>query len=226
MMTNKKKKALLVGASGLVGNELLHILLDAPEYEHVTILTRKKINIEHPKLHQLAVDFDNLQNYKDQFQVNDVYCCLGTTIKKAGSQDAFRRVDFEYPLTLAKFSKENQIDRFLIITAIGSSSSSNIFYNRVKGEVEEAIKKVGLPSLHIFRPSLLLGDRQEFRLGEKFASLLSPLYSFLMVGSMAKYKPIQARNVAIAMYRQGQATENGEFTYSSDQIHEISAKTK
>lgn len=222
----KKKKALLVGASGLVGNELLHILLEGPEYDKVTIFTRKLINIEHPKLHQQIVDFDNLPNYKNQFQVHDVYCCLGTTIKKAGSQDAFRRVDFEYPLTLAKLSKEMGIDRFLIITAMGSSSSSNIFYNRVKGEVEDAIKEVGLPSLHIFRPSLLLGHRQEFRLGEKFASLLSPLYSLLMVGPMAKYKPIQARDVALAMYRKGQATGSGEFIYSSDQIHDISSKMK
>lgn len=219
---DKNKKALLVGASGLVGYELIQILLEAPEYDSVTIFIRNKLNINHPKLKQLVINFDHLQNYNEYFKVDDVYCCLGTTIKKAGSQEAFRKVDFDFPLTLAKLSKENEVQKFLIITAMGADSNSKIFYNRVKGEVEEAIKKVGLPSLHIFRPSLLLGERKEFRFGEKLASILSPLFSGFMVGSLRKYKPIHGRNVALAMYRKGHTKEIGSYIYSSDAIQDIS----
>lgn len=218
----KNKKALLVGASGLVGYELLQILLEAPEYDSVTIFIRNKLDIKHPKLEQLVINFDNLLNYSKYFKVDDVYCCLGTTIKKAGSQQAFCKVDFNYPLTVAKLAKENDVKKFLIITAMGSDSGSKIFYNRVKGEVEEEIKKVNLPSLHIFRPSLLLGERKEFRFGEKLASILSPLFSVFMVGNFRKYKPIHGRNVALAMYRKGQTKEIGSYIYSSDAIQDIS----
>lgn len=222
MVPTELRTALLVGATGLVGRELLSVLLDASEYSKVKIFTRKKLDIEHPKLEQLVVNFNQLTDYKDHVHVNDIYCCLGTTIKKAGSQDAFRKVDYEYPLALAMLGKECHVDKFLIITAMGADDSSKVFYSRVKGEVEEAVKQVGLRSLHFFRPSLLLGKRQEFRLGEHFASILSPFYSILMVGSLRKYKPIHAKNVALAMYQVGKKDVIGTYTYLSHEIQDLS----
>jgi len=216
------KTALLAGATGLVGNELLQYILQRPAYTKVKVLVRRPLQIEHPKLEQIVVDFDHLEQYQEHFRVDDVYCCLGTTIKKAGSQETFKKVDYEYPLALAKLAKQGGAQKFLIITALGSDANSNIFYNRVKGEVEEAIKQIGLPSLHIFQPSLLLGDRQEFRFGEKIGVVLSPLISPLMVGSMKKYRPIQAKDVAFAMYLTAQKSLTGTFVYKSDQIQKRS----
>lgn len=217
-MSEVKKSALLAGASGLVGSELLKYILDRPVYEKVKVFVRKAMNIEHPKLEQIVVDYDHLDQYQEHFRVDDVFCCLGTTIKKAGSQAAFQKVDFEYPLALAKLAKQGGAQKFLIITALGSDANSKVFYNRVKGEVEEAIKKIGLPSLQIFQPSLLLGNRQEFRFGEKVAIVLSPLFSLLLAGPMKKYKPIQAKDVAFAMYLTAQKPSWGNHTYESDQI--------
>ena len=217
----ENKSALLAGASGLVGHELLHFLLESSNYESVKIFVRKYIDVQHPKLEQVLVDFNRLENYEEHLNVNDVYCCLGTTIKKAGSQEAFRKVDCEFPLKLAELAKKQGAKNFLIVSALGANAHSKVFYSRIKGELERDLTGLGLPSLHIFQPSLLLGDRSEFRFGEKIASLLSPIYSPLMLGPLKKYKPVKARKVAYAMYVIGQTDLAGPFTYPSNQIHEI-----
>src|SRR5690606_24320068 len=140
---------------------------------------------------QIKTDYYRLEEYADHFKVDDVFCCLGTTIKKAGSQNAFRRVDYDYPVALGKLAKSAGAKRFLVISAMGADARSNIFYSRVKGQMEEALKKMEFPALHIFQPSLLLGKRDEFRLGEKAASVLAPAISPLLRGKMKKYKPIE-----------------------------------
>jgi uncharacterized protein YbjT (DUF2867 family) len=221
-MKHENKTALLVGATGLVGNELLNCLLESPAYDQVRVFTRKPLGVHHPKIVEIEVDFERLHLYKEYFLVNDVYCCLGTTIKKAGSQDAFKKVDYDYPLELATLAKESNVEKFLIITAMGSDDQSRLFYNRVKGEIEKALQKLGLHSLHIFRPSLLLGERKEFRVGEKMAILLSPLLSLAMVGPLRKYKPIEARDVARAMCLVGQRERKGTHIYPSNEIEDIS----
>lgn len=221
-MTMNSKTALLTGASGLVGTELLHILLESPNYEEVKILVRKRVEIQHPKLEQILVDFNRLENYEEHFHVNDVYCCLGTTIKKAGSQEAFRKVDYEYPIKMAQLAKKQEVENFLIISALGADPKSKVFYSRTKGQVEAELKKIGLRALHIFQPSLLLGDRQEFRFGEKIASFLSPLFSPLLFGKLKKYRPVSARRVAYAMYHVAQTDNNGHFIYPSNRIFELS----
>jgi uncharacterized protein YbjT (DUF2867 family) len=220
-MSENNKSALLVGASGLVGNELLKILLKSPDYKTVKVFVRRPISIEHPRLEQIVVDFDQLERYDSYFKVNDVYCCLDTTIKNAGTQAGFKKVDYEYPVALCKIAKENEVEKFLIVTALGSDAKSKIFYNQVKGEVEAAVKNIGVPSLHIFQPSLLLGERTESRLGEKIATWLSPIFSFFLVGNLRKYRPIMARNVAFAMYSIGQKQLKGTHTYLSNQIEEL-----
>jgi uncharacterized protein YbjT (DUF2867 family) len=212
------RTALLLGATGLVGGELLTLLLADPEYRQVTVLVRRNLPQTHPKLVQRVVDFKDLPKAADAYKVDDVFCCLGTTIKKAGSQEAFRVVDYTYPLESAKLAARQGAGQYLIITALGADAKSSVFYNRVKGEVEEAIGKLPLKSLHIFRPSLLLGNRQESRTGEKIAIAVMKPLGFLLAGPLKKYRGIQARTVALAMLRTAKQNLAGRHAYNSDVI--------
>lgn len=193
------RRAVIFGASGLVGKELLRLLLAEETYTEVISFGRSKLAIQHPRLDTRAVDFLLLDECRDSLQDADVFCCLGTTMKKAGSRDAFRQVDYDYPLEIARMCKEAGARQFLIITALGSDSRSTFFYNRVKGELEEALLKLQLPSSHVFRPSLLLGNRQEYRRGEKLGAWLSRFLSPLWIGPLRPYRPIAASDVAKAM---------------------------
>ena len=215
------KSATLVGASGLVGGELLNYLLNGPEYARVLVLVRKPLGIKHPKLEERVIEFEYLARYKDCFKVNEVFCCLGTTIKKAGSQEAFKKVDVDYPLEIAKLAQEMQAEKFLIISSMGANPKSSVFYSRMKGLLEERLKEIGINYLHIFRPSLLLGNRKEFRFGEKVSAFLSKGLSFVFVGSVKKYKPIAAKTVASGMYKAAQRKDQGIYIYLSNEIAEI-----
>lgn len=215
---NTKKTALVLGASGLVGNELVNTLIQRNQYNKIHLLTRRPIeNFESPVFEQHRVDFDKLEAYPELFQVTDVFCCLGTTIKKAKSKEAFRKVDYDYPVETAKLALKGGAEKFLIISAMGADSQSRFFYNQVKGDVETSIKTVHLPSLHIFRPSLLLGERKEFRFGEKLAAKLNTI----MVGPLRPYKAIEAKNVAMAMAIVAETDVDGVFTYPSHEIERI-----
>ncbi|PGY08087.1 NAD-dependent epimerase/dehydratase family protein [Bacillus sp. AFS031507] len=220
-MKNRKKTALVLGASGLVGNELVKILIQQKNYEKIHMLVRRPIESNHPSCEVHVVDFDKLDTYSELFQVTDVFCCLGTTIKKAKSKEAFRKVDYEYPVEAAKISSKTGVEKFLIITAMGSNSKSLIFYNQVKGQVEEALGKLIIPSVHIFRPSLLLGERTEFRFGERIAEKASAFLNLLMVGALRPYKAIEARNVAAAMAAVAQTDKSGVNIYPSHEIERI-----
>ncbi|MCI0696437.1 oxidoreductase [candidate division KSB1 bacterium] len=215
------KSALLLGASGLVGGHCLKRLLDDTAYDKVTALVRKPLALHHAKLEQQVVDFSRLQNYAPLVKAHDVFCCLGTTIKKAGSQAAFRQVDFTYPFETAKIAAANGAEQFLIVTSLGANPASRIFYNRVKGEVEAAIAPLAFRAVHIFRPSLLLGERQEFRLGEKLAERVTKIFSFLFVGPLRKYRPIKASVVAAAMIAVAKRNLAGNNIFESDQIQAL-----
>lgn len=216
------KSAILVGASGLVGGELLSLLLDAKEYNKVIVFGRRSLNLKHPKLDEIIIDFEQLDQYKESIRVNEVYCCLGTTIKKAKSKEAFKKVDVDYVLGLGKIAKEMGVEKFLLISSMGANQQSVVFYSKMKGLVEEGLKGIGFNSLHIFRPSLLLGQRQEVRSGETAAAFLSKGLSFLLIGGLRKYKPIQAKVVAKGMYNAAQSTNAGYHTYMSDDIFDMS----
>ncbi|HZW83835.1 MAG TPA: NAD-dependent epimerase/dehydratase family protein, partial [Candidatus Deferrimicrobium sp.] len=136
------KSALLVGASGLVGGELLRCILNGQEYSKVLILVRKPLGIKNPKLEERVIEFEDLERYKDCFKVEDVFCCLGTTIKSAGSQEAFRKVDVDYPLEMARLAKEMQVKKFLIISSMGANHKTSIFYSRMKGLLELKLKEI------------------------------------------------------------------------------------
>lgn len=208
------RKAIVAGATGLVGRELVHLLLQNPEYEEVMILARRPVDILHPKLQTKVIDFDRLKEADIDMVGADVYCTLGTTIKKAGTQEAFRKVDYTYPLVLGQLAKGGGAKRLMIVTATGANASSRIFYSRVKGEIEEALKELGLGELHIFRPSLLLGDRGEFRTWERFMAVLTPLF----IGPLRGYRPVQARAVAAAMIAAAQKNRHGVHVHESRDI--------
>lgn len=215
------RTALLVGASGLIGRHLLDALLKDESYSKVTVLVRKALSLQHAKLMQQVVDFDQLEYHAHWIKADDVFCCLGTTIKQAGSQDKFYKVDFTYPYNLATIASRNASGQFLIVTALGASPKSSVFYNRVKGNIEEALSGLKFNAIHIFRPSLLLGDRAEFRLGEKIAMFLFRIFGFILIGRWRKYRAIKALVVAEAMVTMAKLDLQGQRTYESDVIQAI-----
>jgi uncharacterized protein YbjT (DUF2867 family) len=154
-----------------------------------------------------------------RIQAHDIYCCLGTTIKKAGSQEAFRTVDFSLVVTTAELMRKQGADQFLVISAMGADSNSKIFYNRTKGEMESALQGLNYPCLRILRPSLLLGNREEFRLGEKIGILLTPVLRPFLLGSLKKYRPVEAQSVAQFMVKVAHdGPLSGVHVYESDLI--------
>jgi uncharacterized protein YbjT (DUF2867 family) len=215
------RTALVAGASGLVGGEVVRLLLADDAYDRVTMFVRKELPLAHRKLTQRVVAFDRLEEVSDFPRVNDVFCCLGTTLRLAGSQKAFRKVDFTYVVALARVASRNRAGHFLVVTALGADPQSRIFYNRVKGEVEQAVRREAFDSLSIFRPSLLVGERAERRPGERVAVLLSPLISWAMVGPLRRYRPIPAATVARAMVRIAREAPRGVHVYPSDEIAEL-----
>lgn len=191
------RRALLAGATGLIGGMLLEKLLASPEYARVIVLARRPLPRAHDKLQVEIVDFGRLPALP---AVDDVFCCLGTTIRKAGSQEAFRRVDHDYVLALAQRARAAGSARFLMVSALGADASSRVFYNRVKGETERDIAVTGLDAW-FFRPSLLDGPREENRPGERLALVVMRVIGPLMVGPLARYRAIPASTVAQAMLR-------------------------
>lgn len=209
------KVALIVGATGLIGGQLLELLLADDRYSKVTALSRKPLSINHFKLDNVVVDFNRLSEYFDRLSADDVFCCLGTTMKQAGSPEAFRKVDFEYPLEIAKIAKGLGAKQFLIITALGASKKSSFYYNKVKGEVEEAIGNQGFESYHIFRPSFLQGKRIESRAGEEATKVFFSIFGFLVP---KKFKAIDSNKVARAMLMKAKEESRGVFVYESDTL--------
>lgn len=213
-----KKTAVILGSTGLTGSHLLNLLLDGEAYGKVISFVRKQTGISHPKLKEHVVDFDRLDTFKDLVQGDDLFCCLGTTIKKAGSQEAFKKVDLIYPITFARLAKANGIKHYLLISSMGANPNSKTFYLKVKGECEEQLKQFQFESTSIFEPSLLLGKRQEFRLGEWISQHLMKFFSFLMVGKLRKYRAIESSDVAKAMYTVAQRREKGAQVIKLDEI--------
>ena len=193
------KSALIAGASGLVGSHCLARLLDHPQYDRVIAWVRTPLPTTHPKLIQQVVEFDRLQPWADHFNADDVFCCLGTTLKQAGSREAFTQVDLVYPRELARLAAQRQARCFLFISALGADPNSYFFYNRVKGEAEQTVRAAGIERTYIFRPSLLLGERREFRAFEWLAQLVGGAVGPWLPGPLAGYRPIPAASVAAAM---------------------------
>lgn len=196
------KNAVLLGASGLIGSHLLPLLLASEAYQEVTILVRRPLNIKHPKLKEILVDFENSNQLQDAIPNNPVvFCCIGTTRKKVkGDMAAYRKVDFDIPVSIGKIASEKKAESYLLVSAVGADAKSGNFYLKLKGETELALRELQFPSLYLFRPSLLLGNRNESRMGEFIAQKIMGPLSFLFSGKYSLYKAIEAKDVANAMY--------------------------
>lgn len=214
--------ALIAGATGLVGGWLLRQLLAASEYDRVVAVGRRPVDLTHPKLVQVTADFTALEQVTADLRCDDAFCCLGTTIKQAGSQAAFRAVDHAAVLAFAWTARRNGARRFFLVSSLGANARSRVFYNRIKGETEEALAVLGFPTLAIFRPSLLLGRREKLRLGERISEAVMWLAEPLLLGSLRKYRAIRAEVVARAMVRCSFGRDGqGILVFPSDEIQDM-----
>jgi uncharacterized protein YbjT (DUF2867 family) len=214
--------ALLAGATGLVGRELLPLLLDDSEIAEVLVVSRRPVATPHPKLEQGIIAFDQLHNFVLP-PVDDFYCCLGTTIRRAGSREAFREVDLVYPVTIARMALAAGATRCFFVSAMGADPQSRVFYNRIKGELERELMRLELRTVYAFRPSLLAGRREEFRAGERLALAFARPLSLLLP---PKLRPVAAADVARAMHACGRRTAIGRFVILSDEIRRIATKSQ
>tara|TARA_Y100000591_G_C21806435_1_gene685197 strand:- start:744 stop:1415 length:672 start_codon:yes stop_codon:yes gene_type:complete len=213
-MTVTTSTALVFGGSGLVGSQLLETLVSDSYYNMIHIVVRSPISLNHPCCQVHCIDFDQLADYKDLFQVDDVYCCLGTTIKQAKTREQFRRVDYDYPVTIARLAQEAGVKQLAVVSSVGSDDRSKNFYLATKGELETYLKSLDGIKIYIFKPSMLLGKRLQFRFGEKLATVLFPLISPFLLGSLSRWNAIQASSVATAMiYALRQSSQTLEFYY-------------
>jgi uncharacterized protein YbjT (DUF2867 family) len=215
------KTALIAGSTGLTGSYLLEKLLTSDNYSKVVSLVRKPHPLRHPRLEQIVFDFDNPA--EEHIKADHIYCSLGTTIKKAGSKAAFRKVDLEYPLSLARIAYRNGASRFSVITSMGSNPRSAFFYNQVKGELEEELKKIPFEGLYIFRPSLLVGNRKEYRMGENAAKWIMKAVDFLLPANL---RSIHVSKVAEAKLFAMQHASNGVHIISSGHMQHFDAHKK
>lgn len=209
------KKALLLGASGLTGGQMLKQLLQDDAYEQVIIYGRKSFPTTHPKLVKKVINFEKLNT---AVEVDEVFCCLGTTIKKAGSKKAFEEVDLKFPLKVAKLQKEAGSSKFIVVSSMGADARSAFFYNQVKGKMEEGLKALGFPCLFILRPSIISGKRNEKRGLEKLAIALFKIIDPLLIGPFRKFQPVPATVIAKAMVHYANSTETGTQIILSDTI--------
>jgi uncharacterized protein YbjT (DUF2867 family) len=210
--------ALLLGATGLVGGRVLDLLLDDPAYGRVVVLGRRPVARQHPRLQQHVADLGRLDEHAALFAVDDVFCCLGTTIRAAGSQDAFRRVDHDYVVGAARVAAAAGARRYLLVTAAGANAASRIFYNRVKGEAEDGVRAQPFEGVVILRPSLILGPRAERRPSEALAQRIAPALGWMMIGPLRRYRAVEAGTVGRAMVRLAKERVRGVRTVESDEI--------
>jgi len=196
------KTAVVFGGSGLVGMALIHELIADEDYENVMVVLRDYIPISDSKLEQLILmDFRHLLHLKGELNATDYFCCIGTTIKKAGSQDAFIQVDFDIPTSIAHMASEFSIPNLVVISSLGANAASSNFYLRTKGKMEESVRKIYSGNLKFIRPSLLIGKRKELRFFECMAMAFMLLFGWLLIGPLRKYRGVYARDVAKAMIK-------------------------
>jgi len=220
-----ERTATLIGATGLVGGELLSLLLDDNYFRKVRILVRRPITMNHPKLERKLVDFSDADSLLVGLDESDVvFCTIGTTMKKVGgNKEVYRKIDYDIPVNIARYCKIMNCKNYIVVSAVGADSGSRNFYLKLKGEVEDILKKVGIESTYIMRPSMLLGKRNEFRFGERIAIPLIKKIAFLLP---SKYKPIEARDVARAMLAAAKRHEKGVFICEYRKMKQLGREIK
>ena len=210
-----KRKACVLGGTGLVGSNLLSLLINDRYYSVINVITRKKIPLQADIATQYIADFNNLESVSHAFAVDDVYCCLGTTMKIAGSKEAFKQVDYDYVVKAARIAYEQGAKQFLVISAVGAHPRSLFFYNRIKGEMERSVVAIPFEVVHIFRPSLLLGKRNEKRFLEDIAQHCAKPLQYIFKGPLRKYAPVQAKHVAYSMLQAAKAQLQGIYIHEA-----------
>lgn len=195
---NPHHKALVLGATGLTGSMLLPLLLDSDYYNKVTVLTRKPLGQQHPKLSAIEGDLMDLESYQEHFKEAIIFVCIGTTQAKTPDKKTYKAIDYGIPVQAAQIGASVGAKAILVISAMGADAESRVFYNRIKGEMEVAVLQAGLPDTFLFRPALIEGPREEFRFGEKMASVVMRIINPLIPRA---YRPIAAATIAKAMLR-------------------------
>jgi uncharacterized protein YbjT (DUF2867 family) len=214
------KTACIFGSTGLIGSYLLELLLNDEKYTRIIVFNRKQQLMEHPKLIQIADDYTNLHEHDLELNADEYFCCLGTTINIAKTKPAFEYVDYHLPLEIGNLALTNKVKYYLVVSSIGASAKSKNFYLRTKGGMENALSKLGLDNLFIFRPSMLLGNRKEKRIGESVSKVFMLIFGIIMIGPLKKYKAIRAKNVAEAMIKSVEKYSGIQFI-ESDKIKVI-----
>lgn len=216
------KRAIVLGATGQTGGLLIDRLLEDERYKSVLSIGRRTLGIEHYKLEEVILDLLNLEEYADSFKGDVVYCCVGTTKAKTPDKETYRKIDKGIPVSAAKLCKENSINTLIVISALGADKNSRIFYNKVKGEMEEEVLSFGVPKTFILEPSLISGNRGEDRPGESIANKVMGVMSPLFFGPLKKYKPISADTIAKSMIW----LDNNEYGKAIIPSYEISELTE
>lgn len=191
-----KKKAIILGATGLTGSHLLELLLNDSDYDNVKVFTRKKLSVSHPKLEEHVVDLLKLSDYATEFTADVVFCCIGTTKAKTPNKALYRAIDYGIPVEAAKLAKQNGINHYIVISALGAKADSKVLYSKLKGEMERDVLSQQIEQTHLLQPSLIVGNRKESRTGEDFSKLFMKVFGFLIP---ARYKMIEAKTIAQAM---------------------------
>lgn len=216
----KQLTAVVIGASGLTGNLLVEELLKDKDFTTVRTLVRTPLNIDHPKLKQRVVNFNDINDYTEKFGEGDIiFCCVGTTQKKVNKdKDAYEKVDYDLPVNAAEIGISKGFKQFLIVSAIGANENSSNFYLSLKGKTENKLKQFPFVSIGIFQPSILNGNRKESRVGERFVQVIMDLVSFLLLGPLKKFRSIGANTVAKAMVKVSKKQSPGIHYYQYEEM--------
>jgi uncharacterized protein YbjT (DUF2867 family) len=210
------KTAIIIGATGFTGSLVLEQLLANSDYEKIKLFSRSSSGIKQTKVEEYIVDLLKLENSKSDFTADEVYCCIGTTKKKTPDQEKYKAIDFGIPAATAKLCSENGIEVMAVVSAIGANPKSKIFYNRTKGEMEEAVKSAGIPRTYILRPSFIGGNRKEKRAGEKIALAIFNFLKPLFFGGLKKYAVIEASAIAKRMIQLANSKEDSKVLESNE----------
>lgn len=213
-------KALIIGSTGLIGNELLNILENDNDFEKIELWLRKPLENKNSKINARIIEFNKIAEIEN-IDADVVFCCVGTTINKAKTKEAFRNVDFDIPVNIALLSEKSKVKKLIIISSLGAKKESKNFYLKTKGEMEFVVSQLNIFSIIFLQPSMLLGNRSEFRLGEIIGKYIMQIFSFLFFGKFRKYKAIHAKTVALAMIKAAKTNFSGIKVFESNEIEKI-----
>ncbi|GGW98598.1 NAD(P)H-binding protein [Salegentibacter mishustinae] len=215
------KTAIILGATGLTGGMLLQQLLEDDRYEKIKLFSRSSVEIENPKIEEHLIDLFKLEEHKDKFTADEVFCCVGTTKSKTPDHETYTRIDRGIPIAAAKLCKENKVDTFLVVSALGANPKSRVFYNRTKGKMEQEVLEQEIKHTYILQPSLITGERKESRSFEKIGKIMLNFVNPFFLGTLRKYKSISAESIAKAMVAIANSPELDVQRIPSDEIKNI-----